>query len=379
MRFTDDPKAMLHTPEPHATRIPLNDLQRQTQALRIELSESLDRVLDSGRFVMADEVSSFEREFANYLELPSAIAVANGTDALEIALRAVGCEPGDEVITVANAGMYATTAAMQVGCVPVFAEIEPHNLQISSDSVAKLIGPRTKVIVVTHLFGAMADIEAICELTQLRGLAVIEDCSQAHGAANSHAKAGGFGDIGTFSFYPSKNLGAIGDAGALVCRDESIARRIRELSQYGWSDRFHSQIPYGRNSRLDELQAAILRTKLSYLDQWNACRRDIVEQYAQAASNQWTLPYTCNSSFVAHLCVAQHDDRATAIDKLASAGIDTAIHYPVPDHRQRSLHGQLWRADELDVTEHAQERILSLPCFPELTAAEVARVCDHLL
>lgn len=358
-------------------QVPFNDLKRFYVAMADAMRETLERVASSGWYIMGSEHKAFEYEFAAYCGLPHAVAVANGTDALELALRCVDCGPGDEVITAANAGGYTSTAVLLVGATPVYADIDPDMLTLSPDSVAAALGDRTKAVVVTHLFGQLGDVDAIRRTIGDRPVAVIEDCAQAHGAMAEGRRAGAWGDLGTFSFYPTKNLGGMGDGGAVVCGNDDFAARLRTLRQYGWHDRYKSVTPGGRNSRMDEIQAAVLRMKLPYLDRWNEKRRAIVTRYRTAAEGTpLRIVHVPGLSYVGHLCVALHEERDTLRECFANRGIATAIHYPYLDPYQPAMKNRQWRAVDLSVSQHAVTRIVSLPCFPELTDREIAHVCD---
>lgn len=360
-------------------RVPFNDPARQVGVLRSSIAEALDSVVDSGWFIHGRQHDAFEAEFAAYCGVAECVGVANGTDALEVGLRSVGCERGTEIITVANAGGYTTTACLVLGATPVFADIDPVTLQMDVGALDGLITSATRAIVVTHLYGYMADVEAVIRLARPRGIAVIEDCAQAHGASRGGCRAGSFGDLATFSFYPTKNLGALGDGGAIVTDDPGIAHRCRMLRQYGWESKYDARLAGGRNSRLDEMQAALLRVKLPLLDGWNERRREIVAAYREAAgAGAFRLAHAPADDYVAHLCVGTHPDREAARHKLRDRGIDTAVHYPIPDHRQAALAGVAWRSASLAATELACESVLSLPCYPELTDAEVAHVAEAL-
>jgi dTDP-4-amino-4,6-dideoxygalactose transaminase len=360
-------------------KVPLNDTRRQYSDLAEELDEAVRRVMAGGWYILGREHDAFEEELAAYCQTSHAVAVANGTDALELSLRALGCGPGDEVITAANAGGYTTTACLLVGVTPVFADIDPDSLEISPASVAEALTGRTKAVVVTHLYGKMADIEGVQRAVAGRGIRIIEDCAQAHGAMRGGERAGSFGDLAAFSFYPTKNLGAMGDGGAIVTDCAELADRLRQLRQYGWDEKYHAAIAGGRNSRMDEIQAAILRRKLPRLDHWNERRRAIVTQYRHAAANtSLRIVHEEGSDYVAHLCVARHPDRDGLRRFLEARGVSTAIHYPVPDHRQPSLEGLPWRKADLGVTEAAVDEIVTLPCFAEMTQEEIDHVCDAL-
>lgn len=356
-------------------RVPFNDLSRQLRTLGPVLSSAVNEVLTSGLYVMGPQHDAFQSEFAAHCGVSRCLGVGNGTDALEIALRAVGCGQGDEIVTAANAGGYATTALCLVGATPVFADVDPATLLLTAAAIDPLLSSRTKAIVVTHLFGKLADMQPILELAESRGVRVIEDCAQAHGAERAGKRAGSFGDVATFSFYPTKNLGALGDGGAIVTNDDEIAQRVRMLRQYGWDARYDAREPLGRNSRLDELQAAVLRVKLTYLDGWNARRREIAARYEVAADGTALTLLPTGPDSVAHLCVGMHPARDELRANLARAGVATAIHYPTLDHRQSALAHVPWRSSDLSVTESAAVRVVSLPCFPELEDSEVDHVC----
>jgi aminotransferase EvaB len=358
--------------------IPMNDLRRQTEAMRGEIDRVVADVISSGWYVLGPHVSAFEEEFALFCGVRHVIGVANGTEALELALRAVDRGRGKEVITVANAGMYSTVAILATGAIPIFADIDPSSLTMSPESLKFNIGARTAAVVVTHLYGRLADMSSLMDVADNHGVPVIEDCAHAHGAERDGRKAGTFGTVGCFSFYPTKNLGALGDGGAVLTNDERLAANLRSLRQYGWHAKYQADRPYGRNSRLDELQAAVLRLKLPHLDAWNARRRDIIGRYRNAAGDAVRIPDASGSDHVGHLCVARSPRRTALQDALKHDGIATDIHYPVPDHRQEALKGIIPNTVCLPVTEAAAAEILTLPCFPELSEEEVARVCRGL-
>lgn len=332
-------------------------------------------VLDSGWVVLGPQVRSFEDELADYLGVDRAVSVANGTDALTIALTALECGPGDLVATAANAGGYSTTAIRSVGAVPVYVDVDPTTALMTGEHVVAALDAGAKVVVVTHLFGAMAPVQEIVDLCHRRGVKVLEDCAQAIGAEVAGRRAGSVGDAAAFSFYPTKNLGALGDGGAVVTRDAALADAVVSLRQYGWEGKYTVGRSGGRNSRLDELQAAILRVRLPLLDEGNSRRRAIHRRYAEASPHPFFG--SDDSSFVAHLAVLRTSDRETARSALDASGVSTDVHYPIPDHQQRAL-GEHHVAGSLSVTELLAQQILTVPCFPELTDAEVERVCDGL-
>jgi dTDP-4-amino-4,6-dideoxygalactose transaminase len=352
--------------------VPLNDLGRQARATARLVDAVVSRVAASGWYILGNELAGFEAEFGRYCGVPHCIGVANGTDALELALRAVGVSPGDCVVTVANAGMYGTAAIRAVGARPIYVDVD-WTLLVDPVALEGALAGATALIV-THLYGRMVDMLPVVALARQRGVAVIEDCAQAHGAERDGRKAGTFGDVGCFSFYPTKNLGAIGDGGALVTCDGAVAVALRQLRQYGWKTKYVVATPGGRNSRLDELQAAVLAAKLPLLEGWNERRRAIARRYASGIRHpQITTAPPGGTEYVAHLYVVRTQQRDALRAHLAAAGIATDIHYPVPDHRQPA-YAHEFPGTSLPVSEQVANEVLSLPCFPELTDQEVDRV-----
>ena len=355
-------------------RVPLNDLSRQTRAIEEELSQAIAGVLACGAYVLGPETQAFERDFAAYCGVPHVLGVANGTDAIEIALRATGIEAGHRVATVANAGFYASAAIRAIGAEPAYVDVDGKSHTMAADDLRReLDHGGVRAVVVTHLYGRLAAIEEIVALCERPGVAVIEDCAQAAGAARHGRRAGSFGIAGCFSFYPTKNIGALGDGGAIVTKDVEFAARVRALRQYGWERKYHVSLAGGRNSRLDEIQAAVLRVKLRHLDGWNARRRSIAVRYSNEISNpRVACPQGFGTDHVAHLFVVRAEDRESLRRHLDLQGVGTDIHYPVPDHLQAVSRGTCCRA--LPVTEALAKDIATLPCFPEMTDEEVAFV-----
>lgn len=356
----------------------INDLARHVEPLRAELDAAVARVLRSGWFVLGPEVAAFESGFAAYCGVPHCVSVGNGTDALELALRALGIGPGGRVATVANAGAYSTLAIRASGAQVVFADIDRDTLLMDLSSLrGRMSSERVDAVVATHLFGRMLDMAEVAALCRASGVALIEDCAQAHGATQQGARAGSFGDVGCFSFYPTKNLGALGDGGAVVARDMAVAARLRQLRQYGWSQKYASELAGGRNSRLDELQAALLSVQLPHLDGWNAQRRRVAQQYSSLIRHPDVRCPTAQAmagvDHVGHLYVVRTARRDELQRHLKACGVPHDIHYPIPDHRQASLEGWVPMCS-LPVTEEASRTVLTLPCFPEMTDAEVAEV-----
>lgn len=362
-----------------APRIPLNDLARGTILLRSDLDAAIARVLDRGYYVLGPENTQLEAELSAYLGAADIILVGNGTDALQLALSAVGVARNDVVMTVANAGGYTSTAVRALGAEPLYSDIEPETQLMSLRTVEEALARATtmpKAIVVTHLFGSAVDIAPIVALAESNGIAVVEDCAQALGAERDGKKVGTFGDIATTSFYPTKNLGALGDAGAVFTSTPELAARVRQLRQYGWASKYRTTVAGGMNSRLDEMQAAILRVKLPYLDGWNTRRREVHAEYESAVGAGARFVTKAVDGFIGHLAVIEVADRARARELLHAAGVGTDVHYPVPDHLQELI--EPGSTPRLEVTERAAESILSVPLFPELLPDEVALVCHAL-
>lgn len=355
---------------------------RMYDAIRLRVHDealvksALEAVLDSGRYILGPQVQKFESEFARWNGVRFAVGVATGTDAIELALRALHIGQGSRVITVANAGGYSTTAIRACGATAIYAEIEPDTLLIDPASLQNLLLQKPHALILTHLYGKLAHPEQIVALCREAGVPVVEDCAQAHGAAIDGRRAGSFGDLGCYSFYPTKNLGALGDGGAVVTQDEVLAERVRTLRQYGWSKKYVVHIDGGRNSRLDELQAAILLAKLPRLDSDNARRRVIAARYNEAIQNSEVqiLKGRGGSDDVVHLYVVRCARRDALRAYLSRHGIESDVHYPVPDHLQPA-----WLAtpnSSLPVTEAAANAVLSLPCNPTMHEEEVKRVID---
>jgi dTDP-4-amino-4,6-dideoxygalactose transaminase len=360
-------------------RIPANDLRRGWIADSVEVREAVGRVLASGWYVHGPEHAAFETELARVLGVRHAAGVASGTDALCLAMLAVGCGEGSEIITAANAGGYATCAAAQIGAGLVYCDVHPITLLMTAETLQESLGPRTAAVVVTHLYGNVADVGPIVELCKPRGIRVIEDCAQAIGGMDrSGQRAGSIGDVATFSFYPTKNLGAAGDAGAVVTDDDRIDAQVRALRQYGWSTKYLVAESGGRNSRLDELQASILRIGLRRVDGLNERRRSIVRRYSEAArGSEVSMVTGAECETVAHLAVVRCGARDEFRRYLGEAGIDTDVHYPIPDHLQPGLLPPA-RSTSLVETECAAAEVVTLPCFPEMSDGEIDRVAESI-
>lgn len=349
------------------------DLKRLNALHASEIQAAIARVLDSGWYILGDEVTAFEHEFAAYCEVAHCIAVANGLDALHLVLRAYGLGPGDEVIVPSNTFVATWLAVSQCGATPVPVDPDPHTHNMDPALIARAITGRTRAIMPVHLYGQPADMAPILELAQQHGLRVIEDAAQAHGARYQGRRVGGLGDAGGFSFYPGKNLGALGDGGAITTNDAELADRVRMLRNYGSRVKYRHEVA-GVNSRLDEIQAAILRAKLPLLDAQNAARRRIAQCYLQGLRGlPLQLPQVLPAAEpVWHLMVVATQQRAHLQEALTRAGIGHQVHYPIACHAQAAYAGANWPA--LPVAERLQHQVLSLPMAPYLGDDEVEQV-----
>lgn len=359
--------------------IPVATPLAQFKAHEREIRGAIDRVLESGWYILGSEVKAFEQEFADFTGTGFSIGVASGTDALALALLAAGIQTGDEVITVSHTAVATVAAIEQVGAVPVFADIDPVTRCLDPAKVSELLSTASRAIVPVHICGQPAPMGEILTLAAKHGLKVIEDCAQAHGAEIDGKRVGTFGDAAAFSFYPTKNLGAIGDGGAVVTNSAAVADACRSLREYGWRDRYISSVP-GGNSRLDELQAAILRVKLPHLAADNARRREIADRYREVIDGEIIAPPSAiaGTLHAMHLFVVECDRRDELARALADEGIGTARHYPAPVHHQPAYAGRIRGGERLPVTERLYKRILSLPMYPELTDFQVERICAAL-
>ncbi|HJQ75039.1 MAG TPA: DegT/DnrJ/EryC1/StrS family aminotransferase [Gaiellaceae bacterium] len=360
------------------TRVPFLDLSRHVAALRPELDAAIAEVLDAGRFVGGEPVERFEREFAGWVGAEHAVAVASGTDAVEIALRAVGIGAGDEVITVANTCVPTVAGIEASGATPVLVDAHPESMTIDPGRVAAAVGSRTRAIVPVHLYGRCADMDAILAIAAEHGLKVVEDSAQAHGATWAGKRAGTLGDAAAFSFYPTKNLGAFGDAGAVVTSDRDVADVARTLRSYGEVAQYET-VRRGTNSRLDTLQAAILSLVLRHVDAWTERRRQIAARYSAAAAEAGLRapqdPPGGRHAY--HLYVVPAPDRDAFRSRLADSGVQTLVHYPRAI-QQHEPYREIARAGDLAVSERLAASVVSLPLYPELEDDEVALVADVL-
>lgn len=353
-------------------KIPFMNLKRQYLEIEKEIQEALLRVFERSSFILGPEGKKFEEQFAQYIGVPYGIGVNSGTDALYLALLALGIGQGDEVLTVANTAIPTVSAIIASGAKPVFVDIEKNTYLMDTTQIERKITPQTKAILPVHLYGNCVALDHVLETAKKHCLFVIEDCAQAHGASFKGRKAGSFGDISCFSFYPTKNLGAYGDAGIILTKNPDIARKLLLLRQYGEEKRYFTVIN-GFNSRLDELQAAVLLVKQQYLENWNKKRKDIAQKYISGINNKKiTLPIIKEDVYpVFHLFVIQTSDRAHFQEYMKNKGISTAIHYPLPLHLQKAYSSLGYAKGSLPVTEEVMEHIVSIPLFPELTSFEI--------
>lgn len=356
---------------PVNARIPFVSLAPREDAAAVRAA--IDRVIASGRFVLGPEIEAFESEFAVAAGAAHAVGVGSGTDAIALTLRALGIGPGDEVITTPLSAAYTALAVMMAGARPVFADIDPVRLTIDPAEIARVIGPRTRAILPVHLYGQPADMTAIESIASRHKLAIVEDCCQAHLATAAGRPVGTIGIAGAFSFYPTKNLGALGDAGAVVTNDRALADRLRRLRNGGQTDRYRHE-DAGVNSRLDELQAAILRARLPWLARWTARRREIAACYRVwlATTSAVALLPECDAGHVYHLFAVRSPARAALQAALAGRGIETLVHYPIPIPRQAAL--AACTPAECPIAARACEDVLSLPLYPGLSDDHVRDV-----
>lgn len=345
----------------------------QYHAQKAEIDAAIQKVLESGHYVLGPEVKAFEAEFAAYSGVSHCIGVANGTDAIHVGLGALGVGPGDEVITVAHTAVATVSAIVQAGATPVFADIDPETYGLDPALLSKLATPKTKAIIAVHIYGHPVDLDPVLAFAKSRGIKVIEDCAQSHGAFYKNQRVGSIADISCFSFYPTKNLGALGDGGAVCTKDSALAERARLIRQYGWAERYISKI-HGWNTRLDELQAAVLRIKLRRLDRDNEERQSLAQRYSRGLSGlPLQLPKTREwAKHVFHLFAISTEKRQELQAHLQKKEIQALVHYPMPVHLQEGY--SKYARGALPVTERLAREELSLPLYPGLPAESVERV-----
>jgi dTDP-3-amino-3,4,6-trideoxy-alpha-D-glucose transaminase len=359
--------------------IPQANPKAQYLAHKDEIDAAIARVLESGRYILGEECAAFEREFAGYAGVRYAVGVGSGTEALHLALGVCGVGPGDEVIAPAHTAVATIAVIELIGATPVLVDIDPRNFNLDPDQLEAVITPRTKAVIPVHLYGQAADLDPILAMARRRSLRVIEDCAQAVGATYHGRRVGGWGDIAAFSFYPTKNLGAMGDGGLVATNDPDLAERAGLLRQYGWRSRYISEIA-GWNTRLDEVQAAILRVKLRYLEADTAARRQWAALYDELLADRpvslpQEMPY---GRHVYHLYVVRHPRRDELQTFLRGHGVGTLVHYPAPIHLQPAYRGRLGDIGSFPQAERATREILSLPLYPELAEDQVRTVAERV-
>ncbi len=360
-----------------AMKVPFGDLRRQYDALQEEIDQAVRRVHERGWFILGVEGESFEREFAEYNGVTRCVGVGSGTEAIHLALRAVGVQSGDEVITAANTCVPTVSGIWMAGATPVLVDIDEQSFTLDPQKLEAAITPKTRAILPVHLYGQAANMAAILEIAHQHNVKVVEDAAQAHGATYHNRRLGSIGDAAAFSFYPSKNLGANGDAGAVTTNDDEIAERLIRLRNYGQEERYYHTTK-GTNSRLDELQAAILRAKLRHLDKWNERRREVAQIYDNGITNPAILKpmEMAYGKHNYHLYVIRLERRNELQAHLAACGITTLIHFPVPVHLQKAYSDLNKQRGDYPVAETCADQILSLPIFPELKTEETNYIVD---
>jgi dTDP-4-amino-4,6-dideoxygalactose transaminase len=358
--------------------IPLVDVRRQHDLLRKEIDKAIGNIIDSSAFVFGEDLDMFEKEFAKYCGTKYALGVGNGGDALRLAVLALGIGKGDEVISVDNTFTATIDAIILAGAKPILVDCDQY-FNIDYRQIEKVINKKTKAIIVVHLYGQPANMEEIMKIAKKYKLAVIEDCAQAHGAEYNGKKVGSFGEIGCYSFYPGKNLGAMGDGGAIITSNKVIYERLKKLRYFGMGEHKYYHDIVGFNSRLDNLQAAILRIKLHYLDKWNGQRRDAAKMYTKLLKDIVETPLEIeNAKHVYHLYVIKTKNRDKLFKYLEKQNIFAGMHYPIPLHFQKAHCGLGYKKGDFPVSENASLTILSLPIFPGITEAEIIQISNTI-
>ena len=360
-------------------KVPFVDLAIQYEAYAAELQAAIQDVLRSCEFILGKDVEIFETEFARFCGVKHCVGVGSGTEALHLALRALSVGPGDEVITVANTYVATVLAIIHVGATPILVDIDPDSYNIDPNRIERVITHRTRAIIPVHLYGQPADMDPIREIAERYGIRIIEDASQAHGAEYNNRRCGSLGDVGCFSFYPGKNLGAYGDAGAAVTNNPAVADRLKMLRNYGQRVKYEHEVK-GFNSRLDTLQAAVLKVKLRHLEKWTTARRDHARRYTELLEElEIGLPRSMpDSKHVYHIYAIRTNNRDALQRHLASLEISTVIHYPTPIHLQTAYTDLGYKPGDFPVTEQHAAKVLSLPMFPELTDAQLQFVAQAI-
>ena len=371
--------AQIHNPQVANVSVPFVDLKQQYTSIKSEVDAAIARVIENTSFILGPEVRAFEAAFAEYVGARACIAVNSGTAALQLALMAAGIGAGDDVI-VPSFTFFATAEAVSVlGATPVFVDVDPVSYTVTAAAIERAITPRTRALIPVHLYGQAADLDPILDLAKKHHLHVIEDAAQAHGAEYKRKRVGPLGRAGCFSFYPSKNLGAYGEAGAVVTNDEELAKRLRLWRDHGSTSKYAHAI-VGYNFRMEEIQAAVLNVKLRHLNDWNDARRARAATYnASLSSAGLVLPEEMDyARHVYHVYAVQSQNRDDLQKRLTAAGVQTGVHYPIPIHLQPAYASLGYKGGELPVTENLAERVLSLPMFPELSDEQIGRVAEVL-
>lgn len=360
------------------SRVPYIDLTRQNTQYKYEIKLAINRVLESGIYTSGPETDGFEREFSALKGVPYCIGVSSGSEAIEIGLRALGVREGDGILTVANAGMHSTSAIRDIGAIPQFVEIDPLTLTMSPEGLANVITPQSRVVIVTHLHGRVADINALQVVADKHDLLLVEDCFQANGASLDGKNIGTWGVIGCFCYSPTKNLGTLGEAGGIITHDGKIAKKAREICRDGSSSDHYCYDVLGKSSLMNEIQAAVLRAKLPMLEVWNLRRRMIAQTYnihLESSNSKLQSDYSSDGS-VYQMFVVRTSKRDLVQDHLKRMGIGSAVHYPIPDYLHIADLNSSYPLVSLPETEKACAEVLSLPCYPELSSWEVEQVCS---
>lgn len=361
-------------------KVPFVDLKSQYLSIKEEIDRAIQEVIDNAEFVGGQNVKNFEDAFARYTGAGHAVGCANGTDAIEIALKAMGIQPGDEVIVPACTWISTAEAVSAIEAIPVFADVLPGLYTIDPEDIERKLTNKTRAIIPVHLYGLPAEMDEIMHIANKHGIQVMEDCAQAHGAIYKDQKVGTFGQAASFSFYPGKNLGAYGDAGSMITEDQEIAEKMRMLCNHGQKGK-HNHLIEGRNSRLDGIQAAILKVKLDHIEQWTVARQENARYYnKRLADSSFVTPLIPDySSHVFHLYVVQVENREQIRKLLAEKDIGTGIHYPTPLPYLKAYEKLGHKPADFPVSYKQKDKILSLPMFPELTREQIEYVCEALM
>ncbi len=361
--------------------IPLVDLKRQYNNIQSEIDNAIKKVIQDTAFIQGKYVTEFESAYSKLISTPETVGCSSGTSAIFLSLRALGIKPGDEVITTTHTFIATVEAIVEAGATPVLVDIDAVSYNLDLDAVEAAINPRTRAIIPVHIYGNPVNMRRIMEMARKHDLLVVEDCAQAHLAQYNNKYIGTFGNTACFSFYPGKNLGAYGDAGAVITKDKKVADSIRKMINHGRSDKYlHDEMAY--NHRMDGIQGAVLSVKIPYLKQWTEQRRDVALKYRERLSGHSNIQLPVEQEqgkHVYHLFVIQVDNRDIVLNQMNEAGIQSGIHYPVPMHLQPAMSEFAYKRGDFPIAEKACSRFLSLPMFPEMTDPEIDYVCETLI